>query len=201
MCTRASREQLFATPRTAASQAPPSVGFPRRGRWSGLPFPPPGDLPDSRIEPESPAWQTGSLPLSRSPGKPRLPGKGGLAVSRWPGVASGASLPGAENRAEPSPHPRPAAGVDSRPKSSVRKGRSRQPGTRETRPRAWVPGGSPPRPGAPKGSPHGWPLSPELGPKVCVMLSLAHLARWGPSHQEPCPHPQRSPLSPVDGAA
>ena len=47
VCTCASHEQLFATP-TAARQAPPSMGFPRRGHWSGLPFPPPGDLPESR---------------------------------------------------------------------------------------------------------------------------------------------------------
>ena len=42
-----SRVQLFATPWTATSyQAPPSVGFSRRGYWSGLPFPSPGELPD-----------------------------------------------------------------------------------------------------------------------------------------------------------
>ena len=28
-----------------------SMGFPRQEYWSGLPFPPPGDLPDPRIEP------------------------------------------------------------------------------------------------------------------------------------------------------
>ena len=33
-----SRVQLFATPRTAASQAPPSMGFSRQKYWSGLPF-------------------------------------------------------------------------------------------------------------------------------------------------------------------
>ena len=35
--------------------------------WSGLPYPPPGDLPDPRIEPvspASPAWLADSLPLS-----------------------------------------------------------------------------------------------------------------------------------------
>ena len=32
--------------------------------WSGLPFPPPGDLPDPGIEPTSPADQLDSLPLS-----------------------------------------------------------------------------------------------------------------------------------------
>ena len=45
----------FATPWTAARQAPLSVGFPRQEYWSGLPFPPPGDLPDPGIKPESPA--------------------------------------------------------------------------------------------------------------------------------------------------
>ena len=36
--------------------------------WSGLPFPSPGDLPDSGIEPGSPVQQAGSLP-SEPPGK------------------------------------------------------------------------------------------------------------------------------------
>jgi len=30
------------------------MGFPRQEYWGGLPFPPPGDLPDSRTEPVSP---------------------------------------------------------------------------------------------------------------------------------------------------
>ena len=30
---------------TIAHQAPLSIGFPRQEYWSGLPFPPPGDLP------------------------------------------------------------------------------------------------------------------------------------------------------------
>ena len=30
------------------------MGFSRQGYWSGLPFPPPGDLPESGIEPMSP---------------------------------------------------------------------------------------------------------------------------------------------------
>ena len=32
-----------------------SVEFSRKEYWSGLPFPPPGDLPDPGIELESPA--------------------------------------------------------------------------------------------------------------------------------------------------
>ena len=43
------------TPRTVARQAPLSVGFPRQEYWNGLPFPPPGDLPDPSIKPMSPA--------------------------------------------------------------------------------------------------------------------------------------------------
>ena len=35
---------------TAASQAPLSLGFSKQEYWSGLPFPPPGDLPDPGIE-------------------------------------------------------------------------------------------------------------------------------------------------------
>ena len=50
-----SRVQFFATPWTAARQAPWSMGFPRQEYWSGLPCPPPGDLPDPGIEPMSPA--------------------------------------------------------------------------------------------------------------------------------------------------
>ena len=46
-----------ATPWTASHQAPLSMGFSRQEYWSGLPFPSPGDLPNSRIKPTSPAWQ------------------------------------------------------------------------------------------------------------------------------------------------
>ena len=40
----------FATPWTVAFQASLSLGFSRQEYWSGVPFPPPGDLPDPRIE-------------------------------------------------------------------------------------------------------------------------------------------------------
>ena len=63
-----SRVQLFATLWTVVCQAPPSMEFSRQGYWSGLPFPSPGDLPDPRIEPRSPALQADSLP-SEPPGK------------------------------------------------------------------------------------------------------------------------------------
>ena len=44
------------------------MGFSRQEYWSGLPFPPSGDLPDPGIEPVSPAvpaLQADSLLLSR----------------------------------------------------------------------------------------------------------------------------------------
>ena len=47
---------LFVTPWTVARQAPLSVGFSRQEYWSGMPFPPPGDIPDPGIEPEYPAF-------------------------------------------------------------------------------------------------------------------------------------------------
>ena len=49
------------TPWTGAHQAPPSLRFSRQEYWSGLPFPSPGDLPDSGIEHWSSALQADSL--------------------------------------------------------------------------------------------------------------------------------------------
>ena len=62
-----SRVRLFATPWTAAHQAPLSMGFSRQEYWSGLPFPSPGDIPDPGIEPRSPTLQADALP-SEPPG-------------------------------------------------------------------------------------------------------------------------------------
>ena len=45
----------FATPWTSTRWAPLFMGLSREEYWSGLPCPPPGDLPDSGIEPTSPA--------------------------------------------------------------------------------------------------------------------------------------------------
>ena len=63
--------RLFATPWTVAYRAPPSMEFSRQEYWSGLPFPSPGDLPDSGIEPGSPTLQADALP-SEPPGKPLI---------------------------------------------------------------------------------------------------------------------------------
>ena len=71
MLSHFSLVQLFATPWTVACQAPLSMGFSRQEYWSGLPFPTPGDLPNTGIETVSLTslyWQVGSLPLA-PPGK------------------------------------------------------------------------------------------------------------------------------------
>ena len=66
--------QLFAALWAVACQAPLSMGFSKQEYWSGLPCPPPGDLPDPGIEPASPAapilaggffTQAGSLPSGK----------------------------------------------------------------------------------------------------------------------------------------
>ena len=44
---------LCETLHTVARQAPLFMGFSRQEYFSGLPYPPPGDLPDSRIKPAS----------------------------------------------------------------------------------------------------------------------------------------------------
>ena len=56
---------------TVARQALLSMGFTRQEHWSGLPFPPPGDLPDPGIEPRSPALQADSF-TTEPPGNPKL---------------------------------------------------------------------------------------------------------------------------------
>ena len=77
-----SRVRLFATPWTIAYQAPPSLGFSRQECWSGLPFPSPGDLPNPRIEPRSPAMQVDSLPAEPQ-GKPKNTGVSSLSLLQW----------------------------------------------------------------------------------------------------------------------
>ena len=77
--SRFSCVQLFATPWTVAHQTSLSMGFPRQEYWSGLPCPPPGDLPDAGICPTQGSnpcllgllhWPASSLPLA-PPGKPK----------------------------------------------------------------------------------------------------------------------------------
>ena len=63
-----SRIQLFATPCTLAYEAPLSMDISRQEYCSGLPFPPPGDLPNPGIKPRSPTLQADAL-ASEPPGK------------------------------------------------------------------------------------------------------------------------------------
>ena len=61
------RVWLFVTQWTVACQAPLSMGFSRQEQWSGLPCPPPGDLPTQGSNPCLLCllhWQVSSLPLS-----------------------------------------------------------------------------------------------------------------------------------------
>ena len=54
-------------------QAPLSMEFSRQEYWSGLPVPPPGDLPNPGIEPaspESPTWAGGFF-TTEPPEKPK----------------------------------------------------------------------------------------------------------------------------------
>ena len=53
MLSSFSRVWLFLTLWTVARQAPLSMGISRQEYWSGLPFPPPRDLPDPGTEPTS----------------------------------------------------------------------------------------------------------------------------------------------------
>ena len=66
-----SHARLFATLRTVARQAPLSMGFPRQQYWTGLPFPPLGDLPNPGIEPASSASPAlaGGFYTTEPPGK------------------------------------------------------------------------------------------------------------------------------------
>ena len=66
MFSHFSHIRLFASLWTVALQAPLSMGFSRQEYWSGLPYPPPRDLPNPGLEPTSlmsPALAGSSLPL------------------------------------------------------------------------------------------------------------------------------------------
>ena len=75
MCVHArSRVRLFSTPWTVARQVPLSMRVSRQESWSGLPFPPPGALPDSGIEPTSLASpvRSGGFFAIAPPGNPMV---------------------------------------------------------------------------------------------------------------------------------
>ena len=70
MLNRFSRVRLFVTPWTVAHQAPLSMGFSRQEHWSGLLYPPLGDLPHPGIE-------------SVSPVSPALAGRLFTTIATW----------------------------------------------------------------------------------------------------------------------
>ena len=82
--------QLFAALWTVAHSAPLSVQFSRQEHSSGLPRPPPGDLPNQGIEPisslVSPAIQVDSLPSEPPAAKflQSCPTLSGLKYARLP---------------------------------------------------------------------------------------------------------------------
>ena len=65
-----SRVLLFVTPWTVAHQASLFMGFSRQEYWSGLPWPPPGALPDPGTEPVSPVTPPLRQVLYHCNGKP-----------------------------------------------------------------------------------------------------------------------------------
>ena len=78
-CYSLSCVQLFVTPWTVSFQVTLFMELFRQEYWSGLPFPSPGDLPNLRIEPRSPAMQADSLPAEPQ-GKPKNTVVGSLSL-------------------------------------------------------------------------------------------------------------------------
>ena len=62
------------TPWTVAHHVPLSMGLSRQADWSGLPFPPPEDLPSPGTEPTFPAslGLAGGLFITNPRGKPKM---------------------------------------------------------------------------------------------------------------------------------
>ena len=77
--SRFSRVSLFVTLWTVPCQAPLFMGISRQEYWSGLPCPPPGDLPDPGIE-----------PTSRTP--PELAGEFFTTSATWEAKREGGSF-------------------------------------------------------------------------------------------------------------
>ena len=71
MLSRFSYVRLFAILWTVAHQVPLSMGFSRQEYWSGLPCPPPGDLPHPGIFPMSPASLALQVDSYAEPRKPK----------------------------------------------------------------------------------------------------------------------------------
>ena len=82
MCLELSRVCLFVTCGLQPTRLLSPWGFSRQEYWSGLPCPPPGDLPNPGIEPRSPTLQADSLP-AEPPGTPKNTGVGSLSFLQW----------------------------------------------------------------------------------------------------------------------
>ena len=61
---------LFVTPWTVAHQVPLSMGFPKQEYWSGLTFPPPGDIPNPGIKPS--LYRQAASFTTELPGNPQV---------------------------------------------------------------------------------------------------------------------------------
>ena len=86
LLSRVSHVRLCVTPKTAAQQAPLSLGFSRQEHWSGLPFP----SPVMKVKSESEVAQsclTLGDPMDYSPPGSLIPGILQLRVLEWGAIA------------------------------------------------------------------------------------------------------------------
>ena len=74
--------ESFVTPWTVAHLVPLSTGFFGQGYWSGLPLPPPGDLPDPAIKTVSPALGDRFFTTER-PGNSKKDCRGDKSLEVW----------------------------------------------------------------------------------------------------------------------
>ena len=106
VCFVAQSCPTLATPWTVAHEAPLSMRFSRQECRSGLPHPPPGDLPNPGIKPKSPELQAGSL-TSEPPGMVFPDGSDGKASARNagdPGLIPGSGRSPGEGNGNPFQH-------------------------------------------------------------------------------------------------
>ena len=103
-----SRVQFFATPWTAAYQAPPSMGFPRQEYWSGVPYPLSLGYPNScstvqgRRLPSRNQRAPGTFQSSSSP---EAPPRGAVSLLSLQACPSGSGGNGPMQRAAGTPGP------------------------------------------------------------------------------------------------
>ena len=67
-CSVTQSYPILCDPMSVAHQPPLSLGFPQQEYWSGLPFPPPGDLPDIGTEPKTSALVGGFFTTGKAQG-------------------------------------------------------------------------------------------------------------------------------------